>query len=439
MDLKKLLTQSIIWRGFYFFTLLLINVFLSRYLQAAGSGNLYFISIILSFIQVVLSLGVESGVIYFASSKIIERNKLVGVIGLWSVVAGIVTIGLMYLYFAVDHKVSQTLFFRYSIYGFLYVCGQSLTGYATAIYYTKENYFLPNFLLGAVNMVFLLLIPGKNEATNAEEIQRIIYLYFTTFFAGGLIVYLFFILQSRNSGSFGFPGKEQFSGFFKYSITALAANVIFFLVYRIDYFFVNSSPVCTAADLGNYIQVSKLGQMMLIVPQIIASVVFPKTASAADKTVLNNTILIMARLLSQFYLVIFILIAFAGNWFFVNVFGESFDKMQMPMLVVMPGIFSLSVLSLLSAFFSGKGKVSVNVRGAMLGLICMIIGDYLLVPRYGIIAAALVSTLSYSVNLGYSLLQFYHDHSIRWVEFIKWKKGDYNWLFNILKRDTGRL
>src|SRR5438045_731725 len=120
MSLKKLLTQSIIWRGFYFFSLLLINVFLSRYLQAAGSGNLYFISIILSFMQVVLSLGVESGVIYFASANIIERNKLVGVIGLWSTAAGIVAIGLVYMYFVFDHTLSQRLFLSYSIYGFLY-------------------------------------------------------------------------------------------------------------------------------------------------------------------------------------------------------------------------------------------------------------------------------------------------------------------------------
>jgi len=166
-------------------------------------------------------------------------------------------------------------------------------------------------------------------------------------------------------------------------------------------------------------------------------VVFPRTASGIDKTMLNNAILVMARLLSQLYLVVFILIAFTGNWIFVTVFGETFDKMQVPMLVVMPGIFALSVLSLLSAFFAGKGKVSVNVRGATYGLVCMIIGDYLLVPRYGIIAAAAVSTFSYSVNLSYSLLQFYHDHSISWLEFIKWKKGDYNWLFNILKRDAG--
>jgi len=435
MDLKKSFAQSIIWRGFYFFSLLLVNIFLSRYLQAAGTGMLYFISIILSFMQVALSLGVESGVTYFASANIIERNKLITVMGLWSVAAGIVTIGLIYGYFVLHPDPALVL--PYCIYGFLYVSGQSLATYATSIYYTRENYFTPNFLLGIVNLLFVLVIPGKNEPTTPAEIQRVIYLYFATFFVAGVLAYFSFMIQNRKFGSYGFPAKKYLVRFFRYSITALVANVIFFMVYRIDYFFVNSSPVCTAADLGNYIQVSKLGQMMLIVPQIIASVVFPRTASGIDKTMLNNAILVMARLLSQLYVVVFILIAFTGNWIFVTVFGETFDKMQIPMLVIMPGILALSVLSLLSAFFAGKGKVSVNVRGATYGLICMIVGDYLLVPRYGIIAAAAVSTLSYSVNLGYSVLQFYHDHSISWLEFIKWKKGDYNWLFNILKRDAG--
>src|SRR5439155_1246491 len=50
MNFKRLLAESIIWRGLYFFSVLLVNVFLSRYLRAAGSGNLYFITIIFSFI-----------------------------------------------------------------------------------------------------------------------------------------------------------------------------------------------------------------------------------------------------------------------------------------------------------------------------------------------------------------------------------------------------
>ena len=96
-----------------------------------------------------------------------------------------------------------------------------------------------------------------------------------------------------------FPERHLFKQIIRYSLTALGANAVFFLVYRIDYLFVNYSPVCSAADLGNYIQVSKLGQMMLVVPQIIASVVFPRTASGIEPESLNKAIITIARIFSQ--------------------------------------------------------------------------------------------------------------------------------------------
>lgn len=437
MGLKKLFAQSITWRGFYFFSILLVNVFLSRYLRASNTGNLYFITLIFSFMQVLLSLSAESGIVYFASGNFIARNKLISLIGLWSFIAGIVVIGLVYFYFLIDPSSDKSLLPAYCMYGFFYVCGQSFANYSVALYYTKEDYFIPNVLLAAVNLIFVIFIPGKNAQLNPQHIQLIIYFFFSTYFIGGLLVYISYIIRNRKEGAFVFPDKTNFNLFLKYSVTALAANVIFFLVYKIDYVFVKYSPVCTAADLGNYIQVSKLGQMMLIIPQIIASVIFPRTASGVDRLRINNAIMVMARMLSQLFLVAFIITAICGRWLFIKLFGESFNEMQVPMLIIIPGIFALSVLALLSAYFSGKGKINVNLRGAVVAVTIMIIGDFIFVPRYGIIAAAAISTLSYAANLSYSLLQFYRDYSISWIEFLRWKKDDYNWLVNLLKKNVG--
>jgi O-antigen/teichoic acid export membrane protein len=439
MGLKKLFAQSILWRGFYFFSILVVNVFLSRYLRAANTGNLYLISVIFSFIQTVLSLSVESGIVYFASGNIIERNKLISLMGLWSFAAGIIMIGLVYVYFSIDASLDKTLLLPYILYGFFYVCGQSLTNYAIAIYYTQENYFLPNFLLGLVNLVFVTIIPGKNSVMNAQQVQHVMTLYFSTFLVAGLLVYCSYIIKNRSEGAFTFPDKKNFNLLLKYSITALGANVVFFLVYKVDYLFVNYSPVCTKADLGNYIQVSKLGQMMLVVPQIMASVVFPRTASGIDNMRMNNVIMIIARILSQVFFVAFIITAILGKQIFILLFGESFNKMQLPMLIIIPGIFSLSVVALLSAYFSGKGKIKINLYGAIIGLSVMIIGDFIFVPRYGIVAAAVISTLSYTANFCYSLYHFYLDHSIHWVEFVRWRKDDYNWLIALIKRNTNLL
>jgi O-antigen/teichoic acid export membrane protein len=434
--MKKLFAQSIFCRGFYFFSVLLVNIFLSRYLKAAGSGSLYFLTIIFSFLQVVLALGFEQAFTYFASSKLIERNKLVLFAGLWSILAGLLMIGFVYIYFIIDKTVSPSLFPSWSLYAFLYVSGQSLMNYFTALYYTKDNYILPNLLLSLVNIVFVLIIPSKDAS--AEKAPLITTLYFATFFISGIVLIISFFIYNKNEGSFGFPSKKYYGDFLQYSFTALTANVIFFLVYRIDYLFVNNyvSADLTnrAGDLGNYIQVSKLGQMLLIVPQIIASVVFPRTASGLDRRRLNSIIMILARLFSQLFLILFIGVLLLGKIVFIKIFGETFNAMQVPMLVLIPGIFCLSVLVLLSAYFSGKGKIKVNMQGAILALIVMIVGAWIFVPRYGIVAAAAVSTVSYAVNLGYSLFVFYKDYQINLFEFFKWRKEDYYWIKNLVQK-----
>ncbi len=438
MNFKKLLAQSIIWRGFYFFSVLLVNVFLSRYLKAAGAGNLYFLTTIFSFSQTVLGLSFDAGITYFASSQLIARNKLISFTGLWSVATGIIMMGFVYLFFLADHSIEDAYLFPYTLYALCYVSGQSFMNYLTALYYTQENYFLPNFLLSLANFAFILIIPGKDTLTSSAETQKIIYLYFFIFLLSGLILFVAFLITNKKEGAVGFPAEESIKQFLKYSLTALAANVVFFLVYRIDYFFVKVSPVCTDADVGNYIQVSKLGQMMLIVPQIIASVVFPRTASGIERQRLSNSIMVMARLFSQLFLGVFIIVMVIGHYIFIYVFGPTFNKMQIPMLVIIPGIFSLSVLVLLSAYFSGVGKLKVNVHGAILGLIVMIMGDSLFVPHFGIIAAAIVSTVSYTVNLAYSLFVFNKDHDIHFIHFFKWRKQDYYWMKTLLfKKSEG--
>ena len=433
MGLKKLFAQSIIWRGFYFFSVLLVNIFLSRYLQAAATGNLYFVTVIFNFSYVVLSLGGESGIIYFASGNIIERNKLITLGAAWSFAAGIIMTAIIRLYFLFDATADPTLINWYCIYGFLFVSGQLLGNYSINIYYTRENYFLPNFLLAIVNLAFVFLIPGKTAVMHSTEVRWVTLFYFATFCVGGLLVFASYAFQYKKDGPIGFPDRSQFIKLLRYCLTAFGANAIFFMVYKIDYVFVNYSPVCTTADLGNYIQVSKIGQLMLVVPQIMASVVFPRTATGIYEKTISNAILMMGRLFSQLYLFIFILIAFFGSKFFTLVFGETFDEMQLPMLLIIPGIFSLSVLALLSAYFAGKGNIKINLYGAIIGLAVMIIGDLIFVPRYGIIAAAVVSTISYMSNTGYSLWNFYRDYSIHWIEFFKWKKTDYYSLLSLLK------
>lgn len=435
MDFKKLITQGIIWRGFYFFSLLLVNVFLSRYLQAAATGNLYFITIIFSFLQVILTVGMEAGILYFASSGKISRKHLMLITFCWSFIAGLIMLLLVRLFFMIDKSLPDELAMPYAIFGFCFVTGMILMNFSTALFYTRENYMMPNMLLALVNLAIVCIIPSKDSVAPVSQDNWVIYTYFAGFLFAGLVVISVFAYHTRRETWRGWPETTELKSFFQYAFTALAGNVIFFLVYRIDYLFVHASPVCTDADLGNYIQVSKLGQMMLVLPQIIASVVFPQTAGGKKVDEIGKQIMILVRLLSQAYLLFFIIVLIAGDYIFTSVFGETFNAMQWPMILLIPGILAISILAMLSAYFSGHGQVKVNMQGAALALIVMIAGDLFLVPVYGIIAAAIISSVSYITNLAYSMFRFNRYFNIPLSEFLSWRVSDYHWLLAVFNKN----
>ncbi|MBS1731138.1 MAG: polysaccharide biosynthesis C-terminal domain-containing protein [Bacteroidetes bacterium] len=427
MNFKISLQQGLIWRSLYFLSLLLVNIFFSRYLKASTIGWVFYLTNIFAFVQLLASLSLESGITYFAASGKINANHLFWVSSTWSIVIGFISSFLLYFYLHYFGELDPAAGMKYFYFSFCYITGLLLTNYATVLFYAKGVFKLPNILMVSLNFILLLLILCFfSFYTNALDI--VLNIYFLFFLLQGFILILAYLIQNKSWREFGWPNKAETKKILRFSIISLMANTIFFLVYRIDYWFVHKSPVCTDADLGNYIQVSKIGQMLLIVPQIIASVVYPGTASGQGREQFHAGIMIIARLLSRLFLVALIITSFFGNTIFITVFGETFDRMWLPFMILIPGIFALSVLTMLSSYFAGKGNLRVNVIGASIALMIVITGDYFFVPKYGIIAAACVSSMAYMANLAFSLRQFKLDYNINIIHFFTWKKSDFSWL-----------
>jgi O-antigen/teichoic acid export membrane protein len=242
-----------------------------------------------------------------------------------------------------------------------------------------------------------------------------------------------FIIKTRSWKKIAIPVFFDLRLLLKYALVALAANVIFFLVYRVDYWFVKK--YCTPQELGNYIQVSKLGQMLLIIPSIISSVVFPHIAGGVTGLAeMKDNIMRIGRLTTMLYLICFMMFALAGSWAFPFIFGPTFQLMYLPFLFLLPGIWALSNLYILSAYFGGINKVRVNVQGAGLGLLVILAGDYFFIPHYGMIAAAIVSTVGYFVNFIYSFVIFKQEHPVSFTEYWRINIKDFQWLKSIVRK-----
>ncbi|RYZ34720.1 MAG: hypothetical protein EOP49_34230 [Sphingobacteriales bacterium] len=110
--------------------------------------------------------------------------------------------------------------------------------------------------------------------------------------------------------------------------------------------------------------------------------------------------------------------------------------MYIPFLLLVPGILSLSTLSLVTAFHAGHHRISINLIGAVISLLVILTGNLLFSKQYGIYAASLVSSagyLCYQVYIMFRTKPFIEGYRIR--DFFIPVPGDIRLIKNLLKRD----
>lgn len=370
----------------------------------------------------------ESGFTYFAAGNLINPNKLAGFGVIWILIISVVLIFFFHFWFLNFENDLSIDVFKYVWYAVVFIAGVLLNNFYTALFQAQRNFFLPNFLSGLMNIVFVIILFA--EKINSYSLSVIRDSFFIFILISGVVIAITYFIKNKISVLFSFMNSHELKILFRYSLIALFANVIFFLVYRIDYWFVKYN--CSAVDLGNYIQASKIGQLIFVIPQVIAAAMFPQTASGKLHVDVSNTIIKLFRIFFQVFIVLIVFVLLTGNWIFILVFGQSFDKMHLPLLILLPGILCLSVLSLLSAYFAGKGNVKLNLKGAVYALIIVVLGNLLLLKFYSIEIAAMVSTVGYAVNFIYSFYHFVKTNKIEFIQFFQWRMSDWSWLKQML-------
>lgn len=430
MKFEKVLQQGLIWRGFQFSAVIFLNIVLSRYLQASGAGWVYFLTNFFSLAVLVGSVNIDSAFTYFSAGKSIPVAALSWFGIAFTAVVSVLLIPLFKLYFSYNPVANVPLGLAIK-YGEYYAIGIVLANLFAGLFYSQKNFFLPGFTLGLINYLlsFYIIYLRKVQVPSSCVVDA----YFIAFTLQGLIIATLFFIKNKVFSSFQLLSTSQLKQLFRYSLISFTANFIYFLVCRIDFWFVEHYR--SSSELGNYIQASKMGQMLLLVPQILASVILPQIAEGINKEIVTRNILVMSRLLIQLFCVVIVLDVLCGQWVFTAVFGNSFNLMNLPFLLLLPGILSLSILTLFSAYFGGKNRVMVDVVGASVALAFVVICNFTFTNKYGIAAAAIISSIGYTINLMYSAFTFFKtetDYSIK--DFLHWKASDYSLIKEILKK-----
>ena len=428
MSIAKILYQSIVWKSLLYLATFILNILIARHFEAAVSGNIYYIINLFSFVHLVTSLSMESGIIYFGATSAISPAKLFNFSILWTLVAGV----LLWLAMSLFIKTSSpfTTLAQLKIFGLLFICGNLLYNYSSYLFYAQRNFLIPNIISLCFTVLLIIALPGNGWSVFTKiNDANYFYLYFLFFTVQGVVTALAFYVLKLKKVNFSRPSKLDLKKLFRYSLLAWLCNIIFFLLYRIDYWFVEK--YCSTEALGNYIQVSKLGQTFFLLPSMIATAILP-LAVTENKETMARWLALISRFFLYSYAFICLIIILIGKWLFPVIFGESFTAMYPAFIWLTPGILSLSTLFTLTAYNAGKNKLKDNMLGCLYALILVIAGNWLFVPVYGINAAAAVSSIGYIVYHVYLLIDFKKENSSGILQFFVFKWEDITALKKLL-------
>ena len=362
-----------------------INICIVRYLGAADSGTYFNELYLINFIALVCSLGIDFSVISFIAQDagLINalRKKMLVILAVFA------SLLILLVYFGLPGIVKN--YFTQSQLAIVLFC----TGNLMLIFYqgllsALKRFNQQNILLVLSNAGFLLLLlfflNKRDASVNFETIA--------------LANAVLFIFQGVGMQlmSYGYPSQAtstiSWKALMRPGIYLLFASLAYFSFLRIDNFFVEE--YCDKAVLGSYVQCGKVGQYFIYFSSIISSTMIPFIANETETLSYKDW-----RSMMKPYLALLLLAAVAivatGQLIFPFLFGEGFEQMYYLMLILLPGYLGLGLLTLMNAVYIGKGNLKRILMGDVGGFVLVTLLDILLIPRYGVYAAATISSVCY--------------------------------------------
>jgi O-antigen/teichoic acid export membrane protein len=205
------------------------------------------------------------------------------------------------------------------------------------------------------------------------------------------------------AGWFGLP-TERLRSMLMLSLRFGAANVVSLLNYRIELIILEHLRGLNA--VGEYSLSTSLGELLWLVSSALAiAAVAP--AIELDHRAAGQMVARTIRHALVATATLGLALALLGYLFVPVVFGAAFRPSVVPLMILIPGIVAFSPGSTLGVYFSmrqGRTRYPVAISG--ISLVSTGVAALILIPPFGVIGAALATTLGYVGAMGLGLAWF---------------------------------
>ena len=177
-----------------------------------------------------------------------------------------------------------------------------------------------------------------------------------------------------------------------------------------------------------------LAEAIWLIPRSTALIQYVALVNAADKRGQTYAALRGSRLtLLATAGAVLGLAAVPAAWL-AAIFGPEFGAAHSVILALAPGVFINGAGMQASTYFSGTARYGVNNRAALLGLAVTVPVCLILVPRLGMVGAALGMSASYTASVAYLFWHYRRAMSADWRDLLPgW--NDVQWVTLRLMRN----
>ena len=250
-----------------------------------------------------------------------------------------------------------------------------------------KKFNFQNLVMVVTNLTFLFFLYFFANPNHPYLIQIVSVGFGFLYFFQGII-----FLISSNNKKHKTSSDINWRSFYKHGFFIMISSVIYFCFLRVDNFFV--AEYCDVVTLSNYVQCGKIGQYFIYFSSIISSTLLPFISTEKIGSDYNA----WKKMITPYVLLICfaaLILIVTGQIIYPLIFGTSFGEMYKLMFILIPGFVGLGLLTLINAIYINNGNIKKIFIGDFLGLCLVLSLDWLLIPKYGVYSAAIISSSAY--------------------------------------------
>ncbi|MBX5438108.1 MAG: polysaccharide biosynthesis C-terminal domain-containing protein [Thermoflavifilum sp.] len=420
------LRHNLVGRIFFFGAQLLFTTWFIRLLGPHGNGQFVLFTTNAALLALLVGQGMDAAMLYDAARKrhpFAERMRYLYTL----LMIQVLLIGAFSGLFQ--------YFFGYAYYGYssawgaVYAITLLVNNYGVALWNSEKQFGLVyRVLIGLYAIAFLVLWIMHLCRLQFSEAFLLKYYVGMNGCSGLWFMGKYVFVHRHDMNKILRPVHLFQKEWIRFGQLAFWANLFQYLAYRIDIWMV--AFFLDKNQLGMYALAEKIIQTLWMISSSLAAVVFAYADQVTDNKWLSQFQVLIRMVLLGFLLGdVFLLIS--GQYVISLLFGSAFQDAAKPLWMLLPGA-SLFVLNiLLAAYFAASNLLHLNLINAVMCGIIIGLGDVWLIPRHGIIGAAVASSLGYGISGLWACWMFSRMHRLRWRD---WLRGDMYQLFRLLIR-----